>query len=83
MTVGYRIESDESGSSKDCSQSSSSSNYEEENEELSTSNDRIDQHGDGCEWVEPYSDEPIADTNWVADYRAKKQNRNEGIFSCF
>ena len=77
------MESDESGSSQDSSYSSSSSNYEEENQELSASNDRIDQHGDGCEWVEPYSDELIAGTNWVADYRAKKQNQNEGIFSCF
>ena len=77
------MESDECGPSQDSFHSSSSSNYEEENEELSASNDRIDQHGDGCEWVEPYSDEPIADTNWVADYRAKKQNPNERIFSCF
>ena len=64
------MESDESGSSQDSFHSSSSSYYEEANEELSASN----QHGDGCVWVEPYSDEPIADTNWAADYRAKKQN---------
>ena len=77
------MESDESGSSQDSSHSSASSNYKEKNEELSASNDRIDQHGDGCEWVEPYSDELITDTNWVADYRAKKQNRNGRIISCF
>ena len=40
----------------------------------SSSNDRLDQHGDGYVWVEPYSDEPSAGRKWAADYRAKKQN---------
>ena len=61
------MESDESGLSQKSSRRSSSSNYEEESEEFTAVINSIDQLGNCCEWVEPYCDEPIADTKWVAD----------------
>ena len=70
------MESDESGSTQNSSRRSSSSNYEEENEEFTAATDSIDHLGDCSGW-EPYCDEPMADTNWIAAYQARKQAESD------
>ena len=68
------MKSDESELPQSSSHRSSSSSYEEENEEFNAATDRIDQPWDCCGWVKPYCDEPLVDKKWVGDYQARKQH---------
>ena len=65
----------DSESSQKSSENSSLSNYDEEVEHMDisgpTTTSKTNNFSDP-DWVEPYSDEPLADEEWLQNYQAKK-----------